>query len=174
MTTLPIDTGVTPANLGLETEGQSAGMDGLTALKNIVNGTLPSPPAFGVFPTCIEEVARGRAVLRTVPGTHFLNPKGDVHGGYTMSVLVSGLACAVQSTLDADQGFSTLEMKTNFAKPVMPGLEELHVRAEVVQAGSRVAVAEARLTDDRDRLYGLATATFLLFTLPALPASSST
>jgi len=69
-----------------------------------------------------------------------------VHGGYAMTLLDSAMGCAVQSTLGVGERYTTLEVKTNFVRPIT--LDTGRVRSEglVVYRGSTIATAEGKLT----------------------------
>ena len=79
-----------------------------------------------------------------------------------MSVLVSALACTVQSALGPDQGFVTLETKVNFGKSVRPTDDSLRTEGSVVQIGRKAATAEARMVDQNGELKAMGIATFLI------------
>ncbi|WP_245443762.1 PaaI family thioesterase [Mesorhizobium sp. DCY119] len=57
---------------------------------------------------------RGRAIFEGRPSTAVYNPIGSVHGGYAATLLDSACGYAVHSSLSADQGFTTLELKVAY------------------------------------------------------------
>ena len=52
----------------------------------------------------------------------------------------------------------------NFVRPVVVGTGRLRAEGRVIHAGSRLATAEARLTDAAGKLYAHAVGTCLVFT----------
>ena len=146
------------------TDGSAAlsALSGLEQLQAIRDGKTPPPSAFILFPTRIVEVEAGRVVLESDPPQNFGNPKGDVHGGYAMSVLVSALACTVQSALAPGLGFVTLETKVNFGKSVHPTDGPLRTAGSIVQIGRKAATAEARMVDQNGEMKAMGIATFLV------------
>jgi uncharacterized protein (TIGR00369 family) len=50
-------------------------------------------------------------VIHSVPALRHYNPIGSVHGGYAAILLDSAMGLAVQSTLPAGPGYTTLEFK---------------------------------------------------------------
>jgi acyl-coenzyme A thioesterase PaaI-like protein len=56
------------------------------------------------------------------------------------------MGCAVQSTLGVGERYTTLEVKTNFVRPIT--LDTGRVRSEglIVYRGSTIATAEGKLT----------------------------
>jgi uncharacterized protein (TIGR00369 family) len=122
------------------------GKTGLQLLREIKEGQLPPPPIavlMGFSGALFEE---GRAVCEGEPAEYLYNPIGVVHGGYAMTLLDSAMGCAVQSTLGVGERYTTLEVKTNFVRPIT--LDTGHVRSEgiVVYRGSTIATAEGKVT----------------------------
>ncbi len=63
-------------------------------------------------------------------------------------------------------GYTTLDLATRFLRPVTERTGRVRASGTVVARGNRTATAEARLTDEQDRLLAHATSTCLLFALP--------
>ena len=110
----------------------------------------------------LMEIESGRAVFEGVPGHHAYNPIGTVHGGYAASLLDSACGCAVHSRLEAGQGFTTLELKVAYHKPITADTGPVRAVGVVVSMGRRAAFAEAQLTDAAGRLLASATSTLLV------------
>src|SRR5207244_6469520 len=94
------------------------GKMGLELLKDVFEGQLPPPPitqALGFIGGSVEE---GKAIFEGEPDESVYNPIGVVHGGYAMTLLGSAMGCAVHSTLAAGERYTTLEVKTNFVRPI--------------------------------------------------------
>ena len=72
------------------------------------------------------------------------------------------MRCAVATNLPPDRGFTTLELKTNYLRPITQATGRIIAEGWVVHAGSRVALTEARVTDDDGTLYAHATSTCLI------------
>jgi uncharacterized protein (TIGR00369 family) len=56
------------------------------------------------------------------------------------------------------------ELKVNFVRPVVTGTGRLRSEGRIIHVGSRLATAEARLTDAAGKLYAHAVGTCLVFT----------
>ncbi len=85
------------------------------------------------------------------------NPMGQIQGGYVCAMLdecmsVSGLVASGMTSV-----MPTLEMKTSFFRPAMPGA--LRGVGMVVRWGKTIAFLEGELYDSEDRLLAKATAT---------------
>jgi uncharacterized protein (TIGR00369 family) len=136
---------------------------GLELLRGVMTGQLPPPPIGTTLDFFLVEVESGRAVFQGNPKAAFYNPIGSVHGGWASTLLDSCVACAVHSTLPAGKGYTTIELKVNFVRPVMPDSGPMRAEGKVINVGNRIGTAEGRLTDAAGKLYAHATTTCLIF-----------
>jgi uncharacterized protein (TIGR00369 family) len=119
--------------------------DGLSFLAAMADGTLPPPPIMTLIGAAVESVERGRVVFTVEPAEYHYNPIGLVHGGLAATMLDSATGCAVQTTLPAGVGYTTLELKTNFVRSITRDTGRVLCEAEVVHRGGTIATAEGRL-----------------------------
>src|SRR5882672_10835901 len=154
-----IEYGVTPLEV-------MASMPGLDFVRAIFARRLPEPPIMqGVEPfDCTAE--KGSVVIHSVPGFRHYNPIGSVHGGYAAILLDSAMGLAVQTTLPAGTGYTTLEFKISFVRGMSETSGVIRTEGHVLNAGRRVASAEARIVDARNRLLAHATTTCLVLEFP--------
>jgi uncharacterized protein (TIGR00369 family) len=127
------------------TAASAARLSGLDALRAIMAGELPPPPIALLMGMQPVDVSEGRAVFAAEPGERHYNPIGLVHGGLAATLLDSTMGCAVQTTLPAGVGYTTLELKVNFTRPITRDTGRVLCRAEIVHRGGRVATAEGRV-----------------------------
>ena len=80
-------------------------------------------------------------------------------------MLDSALGCAVHSRLKAGQGYTTLELKVAYHRPMTATTGRVRAEGTVIQLGRRAAFAEGKITDARGRVYATATSTLLVFPL---------
>ena len=99
------------------------------------------------------------------PNFDLYNPLGSVHGGYAATLLDSAMGCAVHSMLPAGTGYTTLEFKISFARPLSKDTGLLRAEGKVISVGKRVGTAEGRLVDMQGKLYAHGTTTCLIFQL---------
>ena len=151
--------GVTPIDV-------MASMSGLDFVRGIFEGKLPSPPIMQNVEPYDQTAEAGHVVFYSVPGFRHYNPIGSVHGGYAAILLDSAMGLAVQSTLPAGIGYTTLEFKISFVRGMSETSGVIRTEGRVLNAGRRVATAEARITDAKDRLLAHATTTCLVFEIP--------
>ncbi len=136
---------------------------GLEMLRAIASGDLPAPPVMHLLGVGSLEVDEGRvAVIMAAQEFHY-NPLGTVHGGILATLLDTATGCAVHSTLPAGVGYTSLDLTTRFLRPVTVASGALRCEGTVLSRGRTTALAEARLTDGRDRLVAHATSSCLLF-----------
>jgi uncharacterized protein (TIGR00369 family) len=112
----------------------------------------------------LVEAEVGRVVFELRPAEFHFNPIGSVHGGVLATLCDSAAGAAVHSVLPEGVGYTTLEIKVSFLRPVGIDTGLLRCEGTVLSRGSRVAVSEARLTDAAGKLYAHATSTCLVLT----------
>jgi uncharacterized protein (TIGR00369 family) len=80
------------------------------------------------------------------------------------TLLDSAMGCAVHSTLPAGAGYTTLELKVNFVRPITSETGRILCEGTVVHRGGRVATAEGRVFAEADgALLAHGTTTCLIF-----------
>ncbi|HXM36035.1 MAG TPA: PaaI family thioesterase [Pyrinomonadaceae bacterium] len=139
------------------------GLSGLEYLRKIVAGELPPPPIGALMNFGISELSEGRAVFTVIPAEYHYNPIGVVHGGVAATLLDSAMGCAVHSTLPAGVGYTTLEIKVNYIRPMTAETGLVRCEAKVIHLGGRTATAEGRIEDERGKLYAHGTTTCIIF-----------
>src|SRR5277367_3762058 len=125
---------------------------GLAFLLKLLDATFPAPPFSEVFDIWPVEFSLGKAVFVAKPSARFYNPMGTVHGGWISGVLDSAMGCAVHSMLKPGQGYTTIEMKVNFVRPLLEQTGMLRCEANILHAGGRLATSEGKLTDADGKL----------------------
>jgi uncharacterized protein (TIGR00369 family) len=147
------------AELGLK-------LAGIDYVRAIFSGEVAAPPISELVGFRLVEAEPGRAVFEMTPGLEHYNPIGSVHGGIPLTLLDSAMGCAVHTTLEQGVGYTTLEVKTNFVRPITVDTGPITCEGSVIHRGSRVATAEGRLTDAAGKLLAHGTTTCLVFPLP--------
>ena len=136
---------------------------GLERLLRSKRGEAPAVPMLELLGIEIDEVERGRIVLTCRPTEEHLNRVGTVHGGYTAAVLDTAAALCFLSTHEPGERSTTADLTIKFIRPLLPGMETLRCEGEVVSAGKRMGVTEARIVDDTGKVYAYAVSTCLKF-----------
>jgi uncharacterized protein (TIGR00369 family) len=136
---------------------------GLAFLRGMIAGRHPAPPFARSTGIWLTEADEGRAVFAGLPSEGFFNPIGTIHGGWTSAILDSAMACAVHTTLKAGQAYTTVEMKLNFVRPVLPSSGRLTCEGVVIHRGGTLATSEGRLVDASGKLIAHGTETCMIF-----------
>ncbi|HEX8480310.1 MAG TPA: PaaI family thioesterase [Allosphingosinicella sp.] len=147
---------------GVASREEIAHLTGLQMLEAIVAGTLPPPPIGATMGFRLVEVAPGRAVFEGAAGPHLLNPLGGVHGGVALTLIDSAAGCAVHSELPAGVGYTTVETKVNFTRPIPPDGSPVRCEGRVVTRGRQIATAEARLLSPEGKVLAHGTSTLII------------
>jgi uncharacterized protein (TIGR00369 family) len=114
----------------------------------------------------VVEVGPGTVTFRCRPDESHYNPIGTVHGGLVCTLLDSALGCATHTTLPAGTGYTSIEIKVNYLRPVTVDSGPLICTGRVTKPGSRVAFAEGEVLDSRGRVVATASGSLLIFALP--------
>jgi uncharacterized protein (TIGR00369 family) len=138
------------------------GLAGIDYLRAIRDGRFPAPPIARLLGFALVEVEEGRAVFGVEPGEQHYNPIGLVHGGLLATLLDSAMGCAVHSSLPAGTGYSTLEIKVNYTRPVLANTGPLRCESKLLHRGKQTATAEGRVVDKDGKVYAHGTTTCLL------------
>lgn len=147
---------------GVLAREQIAGLSGIEVLRKMMAGELPGPRISEPLGFRLVEVEPGHAVFEGTPGAHLLNPLGAVHGGYALTLIDSACGCALHSELDAGVGYTTVETKVNFTRPIDPEGGPVRCEGRVLSRGRTIATSEAYLRDEAGRLLAHGTSTLII------------
>ena len=143
------------------------GEDGMAFVTGMQNGRHPSAPYCSTTDIELVEVEEGRVVFVGNPTERYLNPVSTIHGGWTATILDAAMAYCVHSTLRAGEHYTTIEMKINYVRPVLPSIGRVRCEGKVIHRGNKTATSEGRLFDARGKLLAHGTETCMIF--PAEP-----
>jgi uncharacterized protein (TIGR00369 family) len=156
---------VSRRGLGTIPHAELGRYSGLDLLRRLIAGEYPAPPIAGLLNFTLTEAEPGRAMFRGLPNQNHLNPLGGIHGGWTATIMDSALACAVQTTLEIGEAYTTAEFKVNLLRPITPSTGEVMCEGRVVHRGRTLAVSEASLKDASGKLLAFGTETCSIFPL---------
>ena len=134
---------------------------GLELLRAMIAGELPAPPISKTIGIHLVEVEPGRALFEGTPGPHLFNPLGGIHGGFALTLIDSACGCAVHTELGAGVGYTTVETKANFVRPV-PSQGVVRCEGKVLSRGRQIATAEARVLSPEGRILAHGTSTVMI------------
>lgn len=150
-------------NVGVVSRDVLLAEDGLSFLLGLIAGRHPGPPFADAMDFDLAEAKEGRVVFVGKPSPRYFNPLGTIHGGWTATILDSAMACAAHSTLKLGEGYTTLEMKINYVRPVMPESGIVRCEGKLIHRGGTVATTEGKLVDERGKLLAHGTETCVIF-----------
>jgi uncharacterized protein (TIGR00369 family) len=101
----------------------------------------------------------GRVEIAFEGKPDFTNPMGQIQGGFLTAMLDEALSIAGQVASGMTHVMSTLEMKTSFLRPALPG--RLRAIGRVVRQGRTVIFLEGEVRDADGKVCATATATAL-------------
>ncbi|HBA52874.1 PaaI family thioesterase [Syntrophorhabdus aromaticivorans] len=146
--------------LCMEEAGRMSGLDYMRALKD---GEVTPPPICNLIDFKATRVEPGLTVFEITPAEYHYNPFGAVHGGIASLILDSAMACAVHSMLPKGVGYTSLEVKVNFIRPITVEAGPLICEGRAIHVGKRTATAEAKLTDKEGKVYAHGLTTCMIF-----------
>lgn len=135
---------------------------GLEQLRAVAAGDVPAPPISSHIGLEFVTVTEGDVVMTAVPDESHYNPIGSVHGGFFATVLDSACGCAVHSTLPAGVGYTSLEIKVSFLRPITAETGTVTAHGSVTRTGRNAAFAEADIRDRDGRILATASSTCLI------------
>jgi uncharacterized protein (TIGR00369 family) len=142
---------------------KAASLSGLDYLRGMKEGTIASPPICLLIGFAVVEVEEGRVVFELDPGEHLYNPFNVLHGGVTSGLLDAATGSAVHSTLPAGVGFTSIEIKVNFIRPITKETGPVRCVGEIVHCGDKIAVSQAEVIDRDNKLYAHGLSTCMIF-----------
>lgn len=110
----------------------------------------------------VETVEEGQVMLTGEPGAAQEDRVGALDRGFAATLLDAVMGWAVHTTLPADGGYTTLELRTNHLPAATPGGDAVRCLGTVVQRSPGVVLAEGRLSGAGGELLASASATYLV------------
>lgn len=137
-------------------------LTGLQLLNEMLKGNLPPPTISETLNFTLKEVSEGYALFEGTPTAKMLNPLGAVHGGWALTLIDSAAGCAAHTTLPAGVGYTTVETKMNFTRPISPKTGLCRAEGRVIHRGNRIITCEAHLKDANGKLLAHGTSTLIV------------
>ena len=134
-------------------------MDKNSFFWKIVDGTLPVPACAKTLGLEFIEIdgERGTIETRFEAVESFLNPAGNVQGGFLAAMLDDTMGTALSATLEAGQFAPTVNLNVQYHRPAVLG--PLKGLGRVVMRGREVCHGSAELWQN-EKIVATATSTF--------------
>ena len=136
-------------------------LSGLEILTAQIKGEIPAAPVDRYAGIRLLEAEDGRVVFSLPVHSGLLQELGTVFGGVIALLANSASGAAVQTIAPAATGFTALDLKVNFLRPVRTEGGELIATGAITHRGRRLSIANAVVTY-RDRRIAIATGTTAL------------
>lgn len=137
-------------------------MTGLEYLTRVVDGRIPHPSMAHTLGFRLTEVAEGRAVISGETSSDYCNPNGTIHGSWAAALLDSSMGSSVHSTLPDDTGFTVIEFKIDFVRPITVDTGKVVAEGTIVNIGRRIGIADGVMRDAGNRVLARGTTTCLI------------
>ncbi len=147
---------------GLANPQDVAGMSGRELLQAMIDRKIPAPPIAQTLNFWIVEVGDGYALFEGETKADFLNPLGTVHGGWALTLIDTVTGVAGHTLLPAGVGYTTVETKANFTRPIKPDTGRVRAEGRVVSRGRQIMSAEGRVLDSAGRVLAHGTSTLMV------------
>ena len=136
-------------------------MDKNSFFWKIADGRLPRPPCADTLGLAFVEIdgERGTVELKFEAKPEFLNPAGNVQGGFLAAMLDDTMGPALTATLDAGEFAPTLNLNVQFHRPAKAG--SLKGVGRVVLRGKEICQLSSELFQN-DKIVATATATAII------------
>lgn len=140
-------------------------LSGIDYLKKMAAGEIPAAPIASHVRMWPSDVGDGTVTFTCYPDESHYNPIGAVHGGLVCTLLDSALGCAVHTTLPAGTGYTSIEIKVNYLRPITKDSGPLTCTGWVTKPGRRVAFADGEVLDNRGKAVATGSGSLLVFPL---------
>src|SRR5207244_905406 len=142
-------------------QSESSIVDKNSFFWKFVDGRLPPPPCAKTLGLEFVQIdgERGTVEVKFEAKPEFLNPAGNVQGGFLAAMLDDTMGPALTSTLDAGEFAPTLSLNVQFHRPAKVGT--LKGIGRVVTRGREICHLSGELSQN-DRVVATATATAIV------------
>jgi uncharacterized protein (TIGR00369 family) len=126
---------------------------------DVIEGRREPPPAGVLLGWELVAIDPEEGTIETafVADERFLNPAGQVQGGFLAAMLDDTMGPALVATIEPGHWAPTLDLQIQFIKPALPG--RLRGSGRVVRRGREIAFMAGELRDPAGELIATATAT---------------
>jgi uncharacterized protein (TIGR00369 family) len=122
----------------------------LTDLERLARGEIPAPPIGRLLGFEAVRFELGSAVMALTASPRLANPMGTLHGGVICDLADAAMGCAMATTLEDDESFTTVDLTAKFFKPVWNA--RLEATARLVKRTRTLGFLECDVADDEGNL----------------------
>jgi uncharacterized protein (TIGR00369 family) len=136
---------------------------GIDFMRLLLTGEIGHTPMMATLGFDLVTVEDGYIELECVTGEFMYNPIGAVHGGVAATLVDSAAGCAVQTTLPAGTGYTSVDLSVHYLRPITTDLGPVRAIGTVINRGRRTALGRAEVRDGANRLLAHGTSSCMLF-----------
>lgn len=137
-------------------------LPGLERIQKALAMNAPRAPIAALMDIRLLSVEFGVAQFEGHPGEQHVNPIGVVHGGFAATLMDAACWTAAQTTMNAGEVPTTLELKVNYARAILPATGRVACEGRVINRGGRMVLTESKVLDKDAKLLAHATSTLLV------------
>jgi uncharacterized protein (TIGR00369 family) len=115
-----------------------------------IKNELPPPPVAELVGFRIVEADLGHAVFEMQSEPRHANPMGTLHGGIICDLADAAMGCAMASSLEEGESFTTLDLTTKFFKPIWNA--RLKAVGRLTKRTRSLGLVECEVTDESGSL----------------------
>ena len=138
-------------------------MTGLEYLERVADGRIPHPSMADTLGFRLTAVETGKAQITGETSDNYCNPHGTIHGSWAAALLDSCMGSSVHSTLPEKTGFTVVEFKIDFVRPIRVDTGTVVAEGEIVNVGKRIGIADGVMRDADGRILARGTTTCMIF-----------
>jgi|SRR5690625_72689 len=135
-------------------------MNFLEVLQKVAKGELPESPAADLIGFKVAEAEDAKVIIELDVTERLHNPMGTLHGGIIGDIADAAMGYAFATTLKKGELFSTIEIKTNFLKPIFKG--KLRAEGELLKKGHSIGLLTCNIYDEKNELIAYSTSTCMV------------
>ena len=117
-----------------------------------------SSPYYRLLGMEVKEIKEGESRIEMPFKQDLTHPYGIAHGGAIASLADSAVAMALIDLVDPKDRITTIEFKINFFASIDKG--ELEAHAKIIHKGSKTAVGDVEVVNDKGKLVAKLIATY--------------
>lgn len=129
-------------------------------MRKMMAGEVPPPPIAKLIGFRPTRAGNGESEFVLDVDERLYNPMGTLHGGVIVDVADAAMGTALASKIPSGETYTTIELHTNYFKPVRSG--RIVARARIVKQTRSIAVVECDVSDDGGSLVARVSSTCMI------------
>jgi uncharacterized protein (TIGR00369 family) len=122
----------------------------LDFVRRMMTGEAPPPPVAELIGFRVAAVELGHVTMEMDASRRHANPMGTLHGGVVCDLADAAMGCAMATTLEDDESFTTVDLTAKYFKPIWNA--RLSAEARLGKRTRVLGFIECDVTDDSGSL----------------------